>query len=235
MTQQITTISIFTFSTIWQKIWAFFMMQFAHGPMRNQKGLEFYKLLGTGKTGFNPLPDWGTYAVLQVWNNEQAAKLFFEESSLFQRYVNNTNEHLVLFMKNMVSKGEWNGNNPFKKHYNVDKSNEYLAVITRATIKTRLLLKFWKFVPKSQHSLSDNKGLLYTKGVGEMPFKQMATFSIWKNKSALEDFAYRANGHITAIKKTRDLKWYSEELFARFQPYHRFGNFKNDAIPLNFN
>lgn len=234
MSSQITTISIFTFNSFRNKTWAFGMMQFAHAHLTKQLGLQFYKLLGTGKAGFNPFPDWNTYAILQVWDNEQAAKLYFNNAALFQNYLNHTDKHLVVFMKNLVSKGEWNGRNPFENHQNIDKTNEYLAVITRATIKTKHLVRFWNYVPKSQHNLSSDKGLLYTKGVGEMPFKQMATFSIWKNREALDDFAYRTKGHVTAIKKTRDLKWYSEELFARFQPYYSFGNLEIANESLNF-
>ncbi|MGB6151422.1 MAG: DUF3291 domain-containing protein, partial [Pricia sp.] len=60
---QITTLSIFKFTSLKSKIWAFAMMQFAHAPLRRVQGQEVYKLLGSGKSGFNPLPDWSTYAI----------------------------------------------------------------------------------------------------------------------------------------------------------------------------
>ena len=64
--------------------------------------------------------------------------------------------------------------------------------------------------------LTNNPDLIYTKGVGEVPFVQMATFSIWKNLEAVKQFAYKSKEHATAVKMTRELKWYKEELFARF-------------------
>jgi len=61
-------------------------------------------------------------------------------------------------------------------------------------------------------------------GIGEVPLTQMATFSIWKNKEALMDFAYKSKEHAQAIVKTRKLQWYNEELFSRFQPYKTVGH-----------
>jgi heme-degrading monooxygenase HmoA len=58
--------------------------------------------------------------------------------------------------------------------------------------------------------------MLYSKGVGEVPFLNMATFSVWKSAEAMKNFAYQSKEHLKAIKMTRELGWYSEELFARF-------------------
>jgi hypothetical protein len=88
------------------------------------------------------------------------------------------------------------------------------------------LYKFWNYVPTSQKPLENNAGLIYTKGIGEVPFLQMATFSIWKNKDSLMQFAYGSKEHAAAIAKTKDLDWYSEELFSRFQPYKSIGFWK---------
>jgi hypothetical protein len=73
--------------------------------------------------------------------------------------------------------------NPFTSTAEL-KENEPLAVITRATIKWRELGTFWQYVPTAQKGIADNPALIFTKGIGEVPFRQMATFSIWKNQSA---------------------------------------------------
>ncbi len=210
------------------------MMQFAHRPLQKVSGLEFYKLMGTGKAGFNPFPDWSVYAMLQVWKNEEAANSFFSSSSLYSRYCGSSDKSWVLFLKNKVARGEWNGSNPFKRSKTIDANIPLVVALTRATIKTKLLYKFWKYVPKSQTTLSENQGLLYTKGIGEVPFKQMATFSLWKDERALNEFAYQTKGHVSAIGKTRELNWYNEELFARFQPYKALGDWViyNEALEL---
>lgn len=71
----------------------------------------------------------------------------------------------------------------------------------------------------------------YTKGIGEVPIIQMATFSIWKSKESVSNFAYGSSEHRIAIQKTRELNWYKEELFARFKPYKSTGTW-NGKNPL---
>lgn len=223
---QITTITLFRYNTFLSKLWAFGMMQFAHASLSKVSGLQEYKLMGSGKDRFNPFPDWAVYALLQIWDNEAAANTFFETSSLIKRHLHKSEERCTLFLKNTKSKGEWSGKNPFEKSVTIDNDNPYIAVITRATIKISLLYKFWKYVPTSQKSLYRNEGLIYTKGIGEVPFLQMATFSIWRNQESLKQFAYGSKEHATAIAKTKQLNWYTEELFSRFQPYKSIGTWK---------
>ena len=223
---QVTTITFFKYHTLRNKIWAFGMMQFAHVALSEVKGLQDYKLMGSGKDGFNPFADWSVYVLLQIWENEEEANVFFEESELMKRYLKKATERCSLFLKNIKAKGEWSGKNPFVKSDSITENNPYIAVITRATIKLSLLYKFWKYVPTSQKSLENNKGLMFTKGIGEVPFLQMATFSIWKDKESLMQFAYGSKEHAQAIEKTKKLNWYSEELFSRFQPYKSIGTWE---------
>lgn len=208
------------------------MMQFAHRHLHSVKGLSFYKLMGTGKgDGFSPWADFSTYALLQVWDAENRASEFFEESPLMEKYRYHSVDQWTLFMRSIKAHGFWSKKQPFESSNNLSPKIPYLAIITRATIRKRKLLKFWKYVPTSEKPLKDNAGLIYTKGVGEVPILQMATFSIWKNIEALNAFAYSSKEHIKAIKLTRELDWYSEELFSRFQPYKSVGRW-HGANPL---
>jgi len=228
---QVTTITFFKYKSLTQKVWAFGMMQFAHRQLSNVEGLEFYKLLGTGRgNGFNPYPDWSTYALLLTWSNQSAAEVFFNTSKLIHLYRTHSTEISTIYMRNIISKGEWSGSNPFSPSQAIDTSINYLSIITRATIKTSKLRTFWKYVPTSEKPLKHNDGLIFTKGVGEVPVIQMATFSIWKDEKSLKAFAYQSNEHHEAIKKTRELGWYSEELFARFQPFKLVGTWEGKNL-----
>ncbi|MFK7807648.1 MAG: DUF3291 domain-containing protein [Saprospiraceae bacterium] len=234
---QITTLTFFKYQGGYNKIWAFGMMQFAHSVLAKIAGQQFYKLMGSGKgAGFNPLPDWSVYALLQIWDTEEAADNFFQKSELMNRYRKHSKAHHIFYMKNITAKGKWSGGNPFVPHDDLDPANPHVAVITRATIKWSKLIRFWSYVPTSQKHLLDNPALVYTKGIGEMPIIQMATFSIWKDKKALQQFAYKGKEHAKAIQMTRELDWYSEELFSRFQPYRTEGEGAEDVDfkQLNF-
>jgi hypothetical protein len=214
-------------------MWAFMMMQFAHAPLKKTKGLQFYKLLGSGKENFDPSPDWSVYGLLQVWEEESAAQEFFDNSSLMQRYHRHSDQQLTFYMKSIKAHGLWSGGNPFEASADLDSENKYISVITRATIKLGMLKKFWDYVPTSQLDLVDNPNLLFTAGVGERPVTQMATFSLWNDARALKKFAYRSQSHRHAVQQTQALQWYKEEMFTRFQPYRIAGSWNNFEIPAD--
>jgi len=181
--------------------------------------------MGSGKgDGFNPLPDWSTYSLLMTWEDESDAINFIHNSSLFAAYRKRTEKIWTIYMKNIIANGKWSGKNPFERHAQLDNKISKLAVITRATIRLNKLRKFWKYVPTASLPLAGNKGLIYTKGIGEVPVLQMTTFSLWENEQALKDFAYNSVEHHRAIQKTKELGWYKEELFSRFQPYREEGS-----------
>ena len=227
---QISTLSFFKYTTFAQKVWAFKMMQFAHQPMSRVKGLSFYKLMGSGKDlGFNPWPDWSTYAILQIWDDKQYAQEYLD-GDLFSRYRQHSAEQWVIFLEHVTSKGTWSGTNPFVSKAELQE-DEPLAVITRATIKWREMWPFWSYVPTAQTGIAENPSLIFTKGIGEAPFRQMATFSIWKNQQALKDFAYKRQEHARAVQLTKEREWYAEEMFARFRVSDSYGSWP--GVELN--
>ena len=188
--------------------------------------------MGSGRgLGFNAFPDWSTYVLLQVWESEDDAHFFFDAAKIFQDYRNRATEIWTVYLKNVSAHGQWGGGNPFQ----IDESlstTEIIFVLTRATIKWHKIISFWRYVPTSHQPLKDNSGLIYTKGVGELPVFQMATLSIWKDTESLNNFAYSSKEHREAINKTRKLNWYKEELFARFKPYKSIGTWEGkNPIP----
>ena len=230
MTEQVTTITFFKYASLSAKFWGFLMMQYAHSDLAKVEGLSFYRLMGSGKgKGFNPRPDWSVYSLLQVWESEACASKFFASSILIGKYDSRASERYTLYMKNISAGGTWVGKNPFIKGADLD-ATQPVAVITRATIKWNWLFRFWKYVPTSQKPLEGNKGLIYTKGIGEVPIVQMATFSLWKDFEAVKEFAYNSEQHKEAIRKTRKNEWYSEEMFSRFYPYKSSGTWQGKDL-----
>jgi membrane peptidoglycan carboxypeptidase len=77
---QVTTISIFHFRGWKNKFRALSQMGLAPARMRNAPGLRFFKLLGSGgANGFSIRPNFGTYALLGVWDAEADADRFFQK------------------------------------------------------------------------------------------------------------------------------------------------------------
>ncbi len=183
------------------------------------EGLRFQKLLGSGRE-FGLMPDLSTYVFLGVWDTQTQAKLFFQTSG-WQFYLQKTEATGTLWLQPYKAHGRWDGKNPFDtgtdSYRPSGESDTPIAVLTRATIRTRSLLDFWRHVPQARQRLNDHRAnLLFAIGVGEKPIVQQATISVWRNAAAVEQFAYRQQGHKEIVRLTRQRHWYTEELFARF-------------------
>jgi len=230
---QVTTFSFFRFAGHRSKIWAFGQMQFAHHSLSEVRGQSFYKLMGSGRERFSPWPDWSVYTLLQVWQSEEAARQFFRSDRKWHQYKKNSSECWVLFLENKAVKGSWDSKVPFEPLPTTTDDLPYSLVLTRATIRLSQIRRFWRYVPDSQTDLYNQPGLIYTKGVGEWPLRNMATVSIWSDESGIRKFAYRGEGHRKAIELTRKYDWYSEELFSRFRIYAMSGTWESKERSLD--
>jgi heme-degrading monooxygenase HmoA len=226
---QITTITIFRFSGP-NVFWMLLQMQLALSRLKKTKGLRFFKLMGSGgKSGFSIQPNFNSYALLGVWESEADAELYFHTSEQFATFKSRAAEHWTVYMLNAKAHGIWSGAQPFQDFQPYQ--GGLMAVITRATIKAKYLRKFWSYVPKVSDNLEDHDGLLFSIGVGEYPLFMQATFSVWEDRSFMQQYAYKSKLHREVVKKTRELGWYKEELFANFVPYRSEGSW-NGTQPL---
>jgi hypothetical protein len=199
-------------------------MREAYQYLREVEGLKFHKMLGVGAgNGFSLKPDFQTYALLAVWEQAASFERFLEDNVFIREYHQRAIGHRHLLMEAYQSKGLWHANNPFKNQQGSEVGS-HIAVLTRARIKASMAARFWWEVPKVSKRLYDHEACLFAKGVGEWPLIEQATFSIWNREKAMQAFAYRDKEHARVVKLTRELNWYSEELFARFQILASFGD-----------
>ncbi|MBD3627423.1 spheroidene monooxygenase [Cyclobacterium sp.] len=195
--------------------WAFNQMQLAIEPLKKAKGVKFFKLMGTGGGfGFSLKPDLKTYALLMVWNSLEFAKNF-TDSDTYLRFNQQCRSNFTYWMQCIQSHGTWHGQHPFS--VNEQKTDGPIMVITRARLRWNKILRFLSQVPESSRAATEAEGLIYTKGIGEWPAIEQATFSYWQSQKHMETFAYQS-GHREIIRKVKQEKWYKEELFARFVP-----------------
>ena len=192
-------------------------------------GILFFKLLGTGAgNGFSLLPDFSTYSIICVWEDELHATKFISDSDHSKLISKKAFSREDFFLKTIKSHGKWDGKNPFfSSGDEVDKKNK-IGIITRATLNTNRLLEFWKSVPKASLAIKNAEGVEWFKGIGEWPFIQQATFSVWDSLESVKKFAYNKGIHSEIVVKTKKRKWYKEDLFARFEILKsQFKIFKN--------
>ena len=204
-------------------------MNLAFDAINKTAGLSFFKLLGTGSgEGFSLYPDFSTYAILCVWEKESYAKAFIENSDHSKLISEKAFSREDFFLKTIKSHGLWGGVNPFYSNKDEINKKNKIGIITRATLNKNRLFEFWKSVPKASLAMQNAKGVEWFKGIGEWPFIQQATFSVWDNLDSVKEFAYGEGAHSKIVTKTKKRKWYKEDLFARFEVLHsKLTSFKN--------
>ena len=212
--RQVVYLHFFSYSK--HRFWAFTQMQRAHAGLQQCKGLQFYKMLGTGAgAGFSLRPDFSTYALLTVWDTEQCKVKAFDKAAVLQAFFDRSAEQRIYSLRPIHTHGNWSGQSPFEVQKPL--GDKPIGVITRATLNPTRLLEFWRHVPQASRAIKQAKGVGFFKGIGEWPFVQQATFSVWESAEAIRTFAYVSQAHASIVKKTRQRKWYKEDMFNRFE------------------
>jgi hypothetical protein len=210
------SLSLFYFEGFSNRWWALSQMKLAHESLSKIEGLSFYKLLGSGAgDGFKPYPNWGVYAFLGNWDNPSAAQNAFDLSEVFQEFKEKSIRQRTFILQPTSGHGHWSGTMPFV-HFHPENLSVPIAVLTRARIKWNWLIPFWIKVPSVNRAMKQSPDLVQSIGIGELPLIEQATFSIWKDRASLNKKAYGLGKHKEAVTKTRRVKWYSEEMFVRF-------------------
>jgi hypothetical protein len=233
---QITTCSFYRVEGTRNKWWAFKQMRLGIGALQGTVGLSFSRLLGSGATnGFSAVPNFSTYVLFAVWESGQHALDFFDRHPFHTEYAARSTEQFNVFLRSAEAHGYWDGMQPFSKAADLA-MEQPVVVLTRARIRFKKLWSFWSRVGKVSQSLEGYDGLALSIGVGEWPLIQQATISIWQTQAEMMDYAYKNTHHREVVKLTRQLNWYSEELFARFVPYRFEGRWggKDVAQLLTF-
>jgi len=222
----ITTLTLFG---IKKGHWRWGLAQMGTMPpqLKNIAGLQFFKLLGSGKGRvFSLTPDFYLYGLMAVWETEAAADKFFQSSPTIQEYWQHCDEQWTVKLMPIKAHGLWDGINPFISIEHNIPNNKPIAVLTRASINLKALPAFWKYGKETSKAIENAPGLLAAVGLGELPFVRQATFSIWENQKQMLEYAYKTAQHQQVIKKTRADNWYAEELFARFETIAASGTWK---------
>ena len=218
MMTQTTTLSLFRFDRWRDRAWALYMMGRARLSLARMPDLGFWKLCGSGiGEGFTPIPNTAVWAILCTWPDEATARHRIESEPLFARYRAKSTEDWTLFLHATSARGEWSGQAPFAPEATHDDTSPALAALTRATIKPGILMRFWGRVPDISDVIGADPNVIFKIGIGEVPWLQQITFSIWPGTAEMAEFARRDGPHARAIQAVRDGQWFREELYARFR------------------
>ena len=219
---------------------AFFAMAIHRLPLWLSRKTVFYKLLGCGKNGtFDKVPDlrqWGILTVRSLEFEIRCSGLQDLDSNLLLKelygsFISNWVrlfgcETFTILLQPVEGHGLWDGKEVFGDLSQSSLHQGPVAILTRATIRFNKLRYFWQHVASVADQMNSAKGLITSVGIGEVPWIKQATFSIWKSKEDMMAFAYGLKEHTEVIKKTREQKWYREEMFVRFKIIGSIGTIK---------
>ena len=181
---------------------------------RNIPGVTFAKLMGTG-TGktFTPsdadLRQWVLLFVTEDFDT-------LNTSSFIKRWKKRAHDSEMMVLNPISSHGRWSKKEPFTISKSAQTAGPVVA-ITRARLRWRQALRFWRSISPVVEDLHTSAGLIFSIGIGEAPIGLQGTLSLWRSDGDLRQFAYKNSPHQRAISDTEKYHWYSEELFARFE------------------
>ncbi len=184
--------------------------------LRRTPGLQFGKLLGTGsgrtfRVGDADPCHWG---LLAAWDSADAAASF-ERGPTARGWSSLCRERLRVDLRPVSSRGRWSGRRPFGQPTPF-RHDGPVAAVTRARLRASRAMTFWRAVPPVSADLHRSPGLRLAVGIGEAPVGLQGTFSFWDSADSLTEFAHRRGPHAEAVRRTAEVGWYAEELFARF-------------------
>ena len=200
-------------------------MQLALSTVQRVPGLQFFKMLGTGRR-FHYFPNFSVYGLLGVWEKQAHAQHFFQAHPAFRPFAERSQEHFTVYLKNYQAHGYWSGQQPFLTTADAPGANHPVVVLTRATINLARLRPFWRQALRINQEFAAHTDCWFSLGIGEWPVVQQATFSLWKNADSMKQFAYGSDLHRQAVRQTRQHNWFTEDLFARFVPVDSEGSWE---------
>jgi hypothetical protein len=182
--------------------------------LRRTPGVRFAKLLGTGagRRFGATLADPTRWVAVIAWE-DQAAAGRFDTSPVARAWRAMTDGYCRIDLRPVAARGSWAGRQPFGGG---PPATGVVLALTRARLRPTRAVRFWRAIAPVAAATATAPGLLATFGIGEAPIGWQGTVSLWRSTRDLVEFAYRHPHHRDVIDRTPALRWYAEELFARF-------------------
>ena len=212
----ITILTLYYFKGFFPKYLALSLMGLSKIRFRKDNSIV-NKFLGTGSgLGFSRIPDFGKYANFSIWKNQEDFQGYFKKSRFYNYILSLSCKVIQYDLYIEQSKGVWDKMNPYPNAPKKATVQGSVAILTRAKVKPKNLISFWKRVRSTNSSLKHSKGLQFSAGLGEWPFSHPITFSVWDSIEDANNFSTGQSAHGKAAKSSVDHKWFRESLFVRY-------------------
>ncbi len=210
------------------RLWGWSRFIVGRRALRGVGGLQFSKVLGSGRNGgFGLQPSTSRQGLFCLFGSDAEADRFLDRSAVVAGYRAHASECFTVKLRAFSSRGSWSGA-PLPVSVAAPTGGP-IATLTRASIKPRQALRFWRHAPPSEVSLTQAGGCRLAAGVGEAPLLRQATFSVWDSIEAMDRYA-RSGAHLDAIRASRAGDFFTESMFVRFVPYAAQGQWKGCGL-----
>ena len=220
--------------------------QLMQAPFRRPRdaGLVFQKTLGSGQNGgFGLRPGLNYQGLFSVFDSEDEATSYLQRSSQVAAYLDRAEAAFAAQLAPLSCRGAWSGFTfrPLPATYGATRtvttsvvtpsapavagdqhSTMPIASLTRASIRPLKASAFWAQSPEAEADLARAPGCQLAVGLGEAPLLRQATFSLWRDQSAMDAYA-RSGAHQRAIQAAYGKGFFSESMFVRFRPVGLYG------------
>lgn len=196
------------------RFWAFRQMGTFGAATARVPGLRFRRLLGCGRRFAGVLPDFTRYALLGVWESEEAQRRFWSSDRVMLEHRRRARSVVTWRLETLRSRGTWGGHEIFGEPAAATPGAS-IAVLTHARLRPSRQLSFWKMAEAIEPEIDGAPGLLSSTAIGEWPVLRSGTFSAWERAEAIAAFV-RAPAHAEAQRARATMGLYEEEIFARF-------------------
>ncbi len=200
-----------------------------------RSGASFWQLLGTAGDGFGlGDADLHRWALLTCWPDERAAA-GADVLRTVRSWDAIADERARLQLRPVGTRGRWAGQAPFGPDTDPPAPGSLtgpVAALTRARVRGASARRFRTDVPAVASELAAADGLRFAMGVGERPTGLLGTFSLWDDDASLRGFAHRSSAHVAVARRSRQERWFGEELFARFAVVDARGTLDGRPVPF---
>jgi hypothetical protein len=200
--------------------------------LRSASGLVFGSSMGVGRDGrmahsFHP----GRRALFAVWRDDDALDEFLAGHPIARRWRAAGHEAFHVRLRAIDGHGRWHGVDLLDGLEPARAQGGPVVTVTRATIGVQALSGFTRHARALTRTIGQVPGLRTVVGVGDLPILRLGTVAVWDDDAAVTRAMDEWHAHAAAMRAATAAGWFTESMFARFEPYLSCGTWSG-ADPM---
>ncbi|MEY2736187.1 MAG: hypothetical protein RL087_1482 [Pseudomonadota bacterium] len=216
--------------------WGWMRLVQGPGVLRDEPGLQFAKVMGSGhEGGFSLRPSTTHQGLICMFANAAQADAFLTGPHV-QQMRERARESWTGILSVTASRGSWDGQvwgttpaSVLGAYASAGQAESgAIAALTRASIRPAKTATFWRMAPAAQSELDHAPGCEIAAGLGEAPLLRQCTFSVWRDTESMDSYA-RHGSHQQAIAAAYRHGFFSESMFARLRLLACSGDWKGKS------